>query len=186
MQAQMASRRKKLIPKAPVDVELEMAVKAGLTPERFRKAEGAYDVGDDQQGGRIVTLRDSPLERSFNRGVINQKQYSAGQKYRHHWYHAGLAEPLQTLDLNRVFGGDGFTGMAKTEQQMFHRQRYREASKAAGKVGSHVLDWVVCRETSLVHIGFSLGWTSSARAYAAGTERLKAALDELCDLWGIG
>lgn len=186
MQVAMATKRKKLMPRPAEDVALDMAVKAGLTPERFRKAEGDYEVGDDRQGAHIVTMRDSPLERARSRGVINPHQYAAGQKYRHHWYHAGLAEPLQSLDLNRVFGGDGFTGMAKTEQQLFHRQRWREASKEIGKVGSHVLDWVVCRELVPEQVGYSLGWNSRARAYAAAVERMKAALDQLCKLWGIG
>jgi hypothetical protein len=153
------------------------------TLERIRRAGRDFERGDTGQ----ITMRDSPLERAFARNMITQEQYSAGQKYRHHWYHAGLADPLVSVDLSRVFAKDfgAFSGMAKSEQQLFHRQRYREAAQTAGKIGSHVLDWAVCREVVLEQVGYSLGWSSRAQAYAAAAERMKVALDELCKLWGI-
>jgi hypothetical protein len=158
--------------------------RAQPTAERMRRAGANFERGDTGQ----ITMRDSPLERALARGVITQEQYSAAQKYRHHWYHAGLAGPLGSLDLDRVFALDlgGYSGMAKTESQLFHRQRYREAVQAVGKLGSHVLDWAVCRETPLEQVGYTLGWSSRPQAYAAAAERAKTALDELCRLWGIG
>jgi Domain of unknown function (DUF6456) len=154
------------------------------TPERMRRAGNDYIRGDTGQ----ITLGDNPLDRSFSRGVINQEQYSAAQKFRHHWYHAGLADRLMSLDLDRVFAVDvsGFSGMPKSEGQAFHRQRYREAVQLVGKIGSHVLDSAVCREIGFEQIGYSLGWGSRAQAYAAAVERMKAALDQLWELWGIG
>src|SRR5262247_1823432 len=106
--------------------------RARPTPERIRRAGADFERGDTGQ----ITMRDSPLERALARKVITQEQYAAGQKYRHHWYHAGLADSLVSVDLNRVFATDlgGFSGMAKSEQQVFHRQRYREATQAAGKI----------------------------------------------------
>ena len=159
-------------------------VRAQPTPERLRRAGGDFERGDTGQ----ITMRDSPLERIFARGVVTQEQYSAGQKYRHHWYHAGLCDPLGSVDLNRVLVTDlgSFSGMAKTENQVFHRQRYRAAAQAVGKIGSHVLDCAVCREIALDQVGYALGWSSRAQAYAAAVERMKTALDELCKLWGIG
>ena len=154
------------------------------TPERKRRAGADMERGDTGQ----ITMRDSPLERAFSRSVITQEQYSAGQKYRHHWFHAGLAGRLSTIDLSGIFKTDldVFTGMAQSEIQFFHRQRCREAAQAVGKIGLHVLDWAVCRETALEHVGYTLGWSSRAQAYAAAAERMKTALDELCRLWGIG
>ncbi len=158
--------------------------RARPTAERMRRAGADFERGDTGQ----ITMRDSPLERALARSVINQEQYSAGQKYRHHWYHAGLADRLGSLDLDRVFARDvgGFSGMAKTESQLFHRQRYREAVQTVGKIGSHVLDWAVCREVPLEQVGYALGWSSRPQAYAAAAERAKTALDDLCKLWGIG
>jgi hypothetical protein len=154
------------------------------TPERLRRAGADVERGDSGQ----ITMRDSPLERAFARNAISAEQYSAGQKYRHHWYHAGLAGYLKSVDLTRVLAIDlgAYAGMAKTENQVFHRQRYREAVQAAGKIGSHVLEWAVCREVALEQVGLALGWSSRPQAYAAALERMKAALDELCKLWGIG
>jgi hypothetical protein len=158
--------------------------RARPTPERVRHAGADFARGDTGQ----ITMRDSPLERAFARNVVTPEQYAAGQKYRHHWYHAGLCDPLGSIDLNRIFASDlgSFSGMARTENQVFHRQRYREAAEAIGKIGSHVLEWAVCREIGLEQIGYALGWGSRAQAYAAAAERMKNALDELCRLWGIG
>jgi len=115
-------------------------------------------------------MRDAPLERAFARGALTAEQYSAGQKYRH----------LISVGLG------AYAGIAKTERQVFHGQRYREAVQVLGKISSHVLEWAVCREFGLEQIGQALGWTSRPQAYAAALERMKAALDELCRLWGIG
>jgi hypothetical protein len=152
--------------------------------ERVHRAGTDFERGDTGQ----ITMRDSPLERALARDVITQEQYSAGQKYRHHWYHAGLADPLRSLDLDRIFAPDlgAYSGMAKTEGQLFHRQRYRDAVRAIGKIGAHVLEWAVCREVPFEQVGYTLGWSSRAQAYAAAAERTKTALDELCKLWAIG
>jgi Domain of unknown function (DUF6456) len=158
--------------------------RAEPTGERLRHARGDVERGATGQ----LTMRDSPLERALRRGVLTRAQYDAGVKYRHHWYHAGLADGLRSPDLDRVFAVDvsGFSGMAKTEAQVFHRQRWREAGEAVGLVGLQVLDAAVCREVPLEEVGYMLGWSARAAAIVAATERLKAALDGLAALWGIG
>ena len=158
--------------------------RAEPTTERIRRAGSDFERSNSGQ----ITMCDSPLERAFTRKLINQEQYSAGQKYRHHWYHAGLSDQLRSVDFDRIFAIDfgTFSGMAKTERQVFHRQRYREAAQAIGKIGSYVLDLSVCREIALEQVGYNLGWSSRPQAYAAAAERMKSALDELCKLWGIG
>ena len=135
---------------------LPLEQRARPTAERLRRAAGHYTRGDTGK----ITMRDSPLDRALARNVITPAQYAAGQKYRHHWYHAGLCDPLASLDLDRIFAGDlgSFSGMARTENQVFHRQQYREAVAAIGKIGSHVLESAVCREISLEQVGYSLGW----------------------------
>src|SRR6476469_8201383 len=72
------------------------------TPERIRRAGADFDLGDTGQ----ITMRDSPLERARARKLITHQQYSVGQKYRHHWYHAGLADQLQSIDVERIFAAD--------------------------------------------------------------------------------
>jgi len=163
-----------------------MPVPARAEPTRERMQRAGTDFVRGASGQ--ITMRDSPLERALARKLITQEQYSAAQKYRHHWYHAGLCDPLAKVDLSRIFAADFgvFSGMAKTETQVFHRQRYREAVQATGKIGSHVLEWTVCREMGLEQAGYALGWSGRAQAYAAAAERMKVALEQLCELWGIG
>ena len=115
----------------------------GATPERTKHAQGFVERGNLGRGRTgIVTMRDSPIERARARNVINQAQYTAAVKYRHHWYRAGLASPLSSVELNRIFAKDmtSFSGMARTEAQVFHRQRYREAVQHIGMIGASVDD----------------------------------------------
>src|SRR5947209_2842748 len=95
--------------------------RARPTRERLDKSEGDFERGDTGQ----LTMRDSPLERALSRKMITDEEYAAGQKYRHHWYHAGLCDPLASMDLAHIFASNhgGSSGMAKSETQQFHRQR---------------------------------------------------------------
>src|SRR5258708_2664334 len=113
--------------RTPVPVER----RALPTRERLRRAGKDVARGDS---GQIT----SPLERAFARGALTAEQYSAGQKYRHHWYHAGLSGGLVSVDLNRVWAVDlgAYAGMAKTERQGVPRHRDCEAGPALGKNGS--------------------------------------------------
>jgi hypothetical protein len=158
------------------------------TTERLDKAEGHVEVGDDGQGTRIYTLRDSPLERMSSRGAIDPKEYSALMKFKQHRVHAGLQPSIGSIDLARVFASDpgGFSGMAKTERQVFHRQRYREAVQHIGLRASLVVERVVCAEQTLEMAGFALNWRTPAQARAAATELLRDAGYRLAQLWGIG
>ena len=153
------------------------------TPERMRRAGTDVERGDSGQ----ITMREAPLERAFARNVVTEEQYSAGQKYRHHWYHAGLADQLRSIDLDREclqptsahFCGDGEDG-----KPGFPSATIPGSRQAAGKIGSHVLDWAVCREVALEQVGYALGWSSRPQAYAAAAERMKAALDEIVQAVG--
>lgn len=155
----------------------------GPTAERLRRAGEDFDRGQTGQ----VTLRDSPLERAHRRNVITSQQFNAGVKFRHHWYHAGLSESIGSIDLNRIFARDlgGYSGMARTETQVFHRQRYREACRTLGLKREYVLSWSICREESLEKIGAALGWNNRPQAIAAATELLRDGLDALALLWGV-
>jgi hypothetical protein len=101
------------------------------TPERLRRA-GA-DIARGHSGQ--ITMRDAPLERAFARNAITAEQYSAGQKYRHHWYHAGLAGYLESVDLNRVLAIDlgAYAGMAKPARsdRMFSNGRCAERLRSS-------------------------------------------------------
>ena len=77
----------------------------GATPERMKHAQGFVERGNLGRGRTgIVTMRDSPIERARARNVISQAQYTAAVKYRHHWYRAGLASPLSSVELRPRMG----------------------------------------------------------------------------------
>jgi hypothetical protein len=173
-------RAKRATPRAP-------AGDGAPTAERLAKADGHVDIGDDGQGHRIYTLRDSPLERLASRGAVAPKEYSALMKFKQHWTHAGLQPSIGSIDLTRVFASDpaGGSGMAKTERQVFHRQRYREAVQLIGLRAALVVERVVCAEHSVEAAGFALNWRTPAQARAAATELLRDAGERLARLWGI-
>jgi hypothetical protein len=163
---------------------LQVDDRASPTPERMRRAGPDFKRGATGQ----ITLGDNPLDRSLARGVISKEQYLAAYKYRHHWYHCGLAERLESADLNGRFLKDpsNYSSLPKSEAQLLHRQRYREAVQTIGKIGARVLDSVVCRDVALEQMGYALGWSSRPQAYAAAVERMRMALDALRKLWGVG
>jgi len=163
--------------------DIRLLDERGATKQRILRAQKHYEIGDTG----ITSVRDSPLERALSRKVITRGQYEAGAKFRVHWYHAGLSDSLQSIDLNRIFASDSgsLSGMAKTENQVFHRQRFREARDKIGDKGAFVLEWMICREEPLDRIGFGLGWKNSAQAISAATEQARTSLDDLCGLWGI-
>jgi len=164
------------------------AYPTGPTMERIAKAEGFFTVGDDQQGGKIHTMRDDPVSRMFARNVITGAEYSALQKYHHHWHHAGLEMGVGTVDLNRIFSSDpgSMSGMAKTEAQAHHRKQWRDARAALGHRTGVVVDNVVCAGHTLQSAGIMIGWHSKPQAIAAATEMLRDAGYRLAKLWGIG
>jgi hypothetical protein len=178
----------KLRPKRRVGKLRERVESGSPTPERLNKAQGHVEIGDDGQGTRIYTLRDSPLDRLGARGGIDPKEYSALMKFKQHWVHAGLQPSIGSIDLARVFSSDpgAYSGMAKSERQVFHRQRYREAVQHIGLRASLVVERVVCAEQSLEMAGLALNWRTPAQARAAATELLRDAGYRLAKLWGIG
>jgi hypothetical protein len=152
------------------------------------KSEGYFTVGDDKQGGRVYTIRDAPLERMFARQAIGGTEYAALQKYRHHWYHAGLEAGLGSVDLNRIFSSDpgSMSGMAASERQAHHRQQWRQARDKLGSRTGGLVDSIVCAEDTIEAAGYRMGWRNKPQAIAAATEMLRDAGYRLAKLWGIG
>lgn len=155
------------------------------TPERLAKADGHFTVGDDKQGGKVYTFADDVLERALKRKAISPEQFAALDKFRHHWFHAGLLPSIGGVDLNRVFSSDpgSISGMAKSERQVFHRQQYRKAVQVIGLRLSSVVERIACRDEKIDAVGHSLGWSHPLQARAAATEMLVTAADLLGGLW---
>lgn len=157
----------------------------GPTPERVGRAGDHSKRVIDNDGNKIVSMRDSPLDRMLSRGAIDPAPYRALMKYKHHWYHAGLSGSLSSVDANRVFASDAtnFSGMARTERQAEHRQQYRKAVQKIGVIASNVVERVVCYEMPM-----AAGVETARNAPQATSESamaLKIAGDLLADYWGI-
>lgn len=163
----------------------------GVTKQRMRHAGSDHEVGDTGQ----VTMRGDPLERALRkklrdtgRPLINADEYNAGIKYRLHWYHSGIAPMIGSVDLGGVSARNVFAygPMPKSEQQLFHRQRYREACQHVGMRTEIILTNVICREKHLEEIGrVALGMNTRERAELAASALFVNGLDMLVELWGM-
>jgi hypothetical protein len=170
----------------------------GPTLERLAKAHNHFHVGDDKRGGRIYQFVDSTMDRLYSRLTRATKsraleeglrtEYIALQKYKHHWFSAGLQSALASADLNRIFASDpgSMSGMAKSEKQAHHRQQYRAARDTIGHKPGIIVDNVVCQEHSLEIAGFSVGYNSRTTARDNAERILRESARRLAKLWGIG
>ena len=154
---------------------------------RIAKSDGHFQIGDDKQGGKTWTMMDSPLERLRAQERITKSEYDGLAKFRIHWHHGGLQPSLSSVDPNRIFAADpsNFSGMAKSERQVFHRQQYREAIEMLGHRARIVLENVVCTEQAVVTAGYALGWKNRPQAEAAAIEILRDAGYRLAKHWGL-
>jgi hypothetical protein len=157
------------------------------TPERLRHAQSDYEIADGRGGAGTITMRDCPLDRVKKRGQIGPKEYDAALKFRHHWWHGGMAGQVKSLDLNQVFARDlsCMGHMAKTEAQAFHRQKYREACEMLGFRPGYIVLAVVCEEIEFELAGRKLGFENDPQARAAAVTLLQDGLYRLANLWGI-
>jgi hypothetical protein len=157
------------------------------TPERLRHAGTDFEVADGRGSAGTVTMRDCPLERAKKRNQITDKEYQAALKFRHHWWHGGMAGQVKSLDLNQVFARDlaGMGHMAKTEAQAFHRQKYREACELLGFRPGFIVLATVCDEVEFEIAGRKLGFENDPQARAAAVTLLQDGLYRLANLWGI-
>lgn len=168
----------------------------GPTVERIAKAANAFVIGGEDRGTKIYFFADTPLQRFYARLRLRAgtretddltREYTALQKYRHHWYHAGLEASLPSVDLNRVFASDpsNMIGMAKSERQADHRKKYRAAvdglTEDIGWKAHILLENFSCYE-----------WPLSVACHTIGKSEntaRKMVRDSACWLvyyWGIG
>jgi hypothetical protein len=166
----------------------------GPTPERLRQSRGGFQIGGDRRVGYRFKMLDTPLARALAHQKISAVEYAGLRRYASHWVAGGLQGYLNSVDLNRVLAFDpcGMTGLARSEAQVEHRKQYREARAYLGirrdRDGAAlvlVADCVACLEIALVEAGHMLGFNSDYRAREAAAERLRAAGEQLAELWEI-
>lgn len=160
----------------------------GPTRERMAKAGQDFHTVFDNEGARVITMRDAPIERMLSRKAIDPIPYTALMKFKHHWYHSGQQPSVGSVDPNRVFSANpgGFSGMAKSEAQADHRQQYRIAVRHIGMLASNIVEKVVCYEMPLASTQDSLNCRNAPQAISGASAVLKVAGEQLARLWGIG
>jgi len=84
----------------------------GPTAERLRhagfskKSPGDVEIGGNRRDGQRFKMNDNPLGRALARQIISGEEYTGLKVYALHWFAAGLAGHLNSIDLNRVLAFD--------------------------------------------------------------------------------
>src|SRR5262245_45169314 len=90
----MASKRKRRRERPPPQY-------SDPTPERLRHAAGAVDDSWRRSWSptlRLLTMRDSALERLYDRGRLSQRQYYTAQEFRWCWTRCRGSGYLASID----------------------------------------------------------------------------------------
>jgi len=163
---------------------------AGPTPERYRHADGFYDITGKSRSGRRVTMRDDALGRALARRQISGEEYSALRRYALHWLAGGLASHMGSVDLNRILAHDPATmnGLAKTERMVEHRMAYHCARDVLTypphkRRRAVVADSVACFDMRLQEVGYILGYRSASHGREAAIKLLAEAGNRLAEFW---
>lgn len=134
------------------------------------------------QGRRVtVNLAESPLGWLFARGLVDARQFEAGERLRGHYETASLG-PRVTMrwDTARVDGGGGGEALDPTTAQVAAKRRFDAAMAAAGPGLNDVLWRVVCACEGLPATEKSLGWPARS-----GRVVLTLALDRIASHYGL-
>jgi hypothetical protein len=135
----------------------------------------------DRRPARSVTvnLAESPLGWLKARGLVDARQYEAGERLRGDWTIAGLG-PRVTMrwDAGARSTGDG---LDPALAQIAARQRVEAALDAVGPGLKDVLWRIVCAGEGMETAERALGWPARA-----GRVVLTLALDRLADFYGLG
>lgn len=187
----MAKRRN---PTKPVAVEHRSLP----TRERMARAGDNFEIGGDARTGKVIRIMDAPLDRMRSREMLGAKEYEALNKYRIHWWHAGMSGHLRSPELDRIFADPlASSGMASSERQAHHRSQFRKARAlfdtpdtiTSASTENHkmliVLDNVLLSEQSLEISGYAIGCKSRYRARERSKNLLRKAADILMNHWGL-
>jgi Domain of unknown function (DUF6456) len=131
--------------------------------------------------GRTVTvnLAESPLGWLRSRGLVNARQFEAGERLRGDYERASIAPSVTMTWTARVDGGGG-DGLTPGEAQVAAKRRFDAAIKATGAGLNDVLWRVVCAGEGLPAAEKELGWPARS-----GRVVLSLALDRLADHYGL-
>ncbi len=130
-----------------------------------------------------VNLAESPLGWLLARGLIDDRQFDAGEKLRADWERANLA-PSITMRWDaapRSGGARGQSGhLDPTERQTAAKQRFDAAITALGRDLNDIAWRVICAGEAMPVAEKALGWP-----VRSGRLVLRMALDRLADFYRL-
>lgn len=146
-------------------------------------------VGARVRGGQrparsvTVNLAESPLGWLLARGLIDQRQFDAGEKLRADWERANLA-PSITMRWDAAPISPGVRGsgdhLEPTERQAAARQRFDAAMSALGRDLNDIAWRVICSGEAMPLAEKALGWP-----VRSGRLVLRLGLDRLADFYRL-
>lgn len=131
--------------------------------------------------GRSVTvnLAESPLGWLRARGLVDPRQFEAGERVRGDYERAALA-PVVTMRWSARVDGGGGDALDPTLAQIAAKRRFDAALAAVGRGLGDVVWRVVCAGEGLPEAEKALGWPQRS-----GRLVLTLALDRLADHYGL-
>lgn len=130
-----------------------------------------------------VNLAESPLGWLLARGMIDSRQFDAGEKLRADWERANLS-PSITMRWDAGPKSGGFRGsgdhLEPTERQAAARQRFDAAMTALGRDLNDIAWRVICSGEAMPMAEKALGWP-----VRSGRLVLRMALDRLADFYRL-
>lgn len=146
-----------------------------------QRIDGRGAGGGGASAGRRVTvnLGESPLRWLRARGLVDARQFEAGERLRADYERAAIAPSVTMRWTPRVDGARGERDDPATAQ-LAAKRRFDAAVAAAGPGLADVLWWVVCAGESLPAAEKALGWPTRA-----GRLVLTLALDRIAAHYGL-
>ncbi|HXH15324.1 MAG TPA: DUF6456 domain-containing protein [Sphingomonas sp.] len=147
--------------------------------ERSIDLEGVPQASGARRGRMVtVNLAESPLGWLRSRGLVDARQFDAGERLRADYERASIAPSVTMRWAARVDGG-GHDGLDPTSAQIAAKRRFDDAIAAAGPGLADILWRVVCAGEGLPAAEKALAWP-----VRAGRLVLTLALDRLAVHYG--
>ena len=149
--------------------------------ERSIDSEGVPQPFRSRRGRTVtVNLAESPLGWLRSRGLVDARQFDAGERLRADYERASLAPSVTMRWAERVDGG-GHDGLDPSSAPLAAKRRFDAALATAGPGLADILWRVVCAGEGLPMAEKALQWPARA-----GRLVLTLALDRLAAHYGIG
>lgn len=120
-----------------------------------------------ERAGRTVNIAESPLSWLKARGMVDGRQFEAGERLRADWERAQLGARVTMRWAPRVDGGGG-EALDLAGPQVSAKRRFDAAVAAAGPGLADVLWRVVCAGEGMPAAERAMGWPARAGRVVLG------------------